>query len=138
MNGNSEIILNNILELISKSADSCCKPWVHSVVVTSKYFESECHIGDLSLRIECRDKYGVRFFDNDLDLEIFKSGNQTNLTLAWSNNTNSAILWLGQHSVWMNSITGLKCSAPEDSLKVESLARKVKALLPANIKFDQL
>ena len=68
--------------LIAAAADICLKPWKHAVVYENTNsndpyaFEQEL---ELSMRIECRNDEGERFPENDLELEIYRSGNDFNL-----------------------------------------------------------
>ena len=126
--------------LIASAADSCLKPWIHAVVLVDdlKVAEiNELYIDelinkesvDVVLRIECRDVDGGRHPQNDIELEVFRSGTDLNLILSCINHLESPLLWQGRHSVWMDSNTGKRCLAPESGLKLESLARKLRALL---------
>ena len=45
----------------------------------------------------------------DIELEVYKSGNEINMTLSWISLLNTPILWQGKHSVWMDSDSGAKC-----------------------------
>ncbi len=84
---------------------------------------------DMVLRIESRDIDGKRLFENDLDLEIYKSGDELNLTIGWSINSLRPILWQGQHSVWMDGNTGRKINPPNDGDCLETFARRIRALI---------
>ena len=117
----------DVTALIATAADVCLKPWRHAVVMEDSACENR--LDDLALRIECRDGDGVRFPEHDLELEIFRSGAQINLTLCWSEDPDRPLLWHGQHPVWMSALTGERCTAPEDGRGLESLARRLRALL---------
>lgn len=117
----------DVTALIATAADVCLKPWRHAVVMEDSACETP--LDDLSLRIECRDGDGVRFPEHDLELEIFRSGAQINLTLCWSEDADRPLLWHGQHPVWMSALTGERCAAPEDGAGLESLGRRLRALL---------
>ena len=117
----------DVTALIATAADVCLKPWRHAVVMDDS--ASENPLDDLSLRIECRDGDGVRLPERDLELEIFRSGAQINLTLCWSEDADRPLLWHGQHPVWMSALTGERCAAPEDGAGLESLGRRLRALL---------
>ena len=117
---------------IAKAADISVKPWIHSVVpinlVDDNILINE-DSEDYFLRIESRDMNGERFPENDIELEIYKSGNDVNIMLSWSSGNKDLILWQGSHSFWMNAEKGIRCSPPPDSSAFESLARRIRALL---------
>ena len=117
---------------IAKAADLCLKPWKHSVIneedeVLNSYPKEISN--DLFLRIECRDLNGKRHPENDIELEIFKSGKDINLMLCWLNKNQDIILWHGSHSIWMNGDTGKRIEPPKDHSIFESFARKIRVLL---------
>ena len=123
--------------LVAAVADSCMKPWKHAVICESSQdiqnLQTDGQI-ELTMKIECRTLEGERIPDNDLDIEIFRSGDQLNLMLCLSNNSTSPILWQGSHSVWMDGENGQRCQSPEDGELFEALARRLRALfiLPNN------
>ena len=107
------------------------KPFKHSVVSNSDLVEKlpiEDQFDDFILRLECRTSEGSRSTENDLDLEIYKSGKDTNLILSWTNRNENIYLWQGAHSIWIDSLTGKRIDSPIGSNNVESLARRVRAL----------
>ncbi|CAK23720.1 hypothetical protein [Synechococcus sp. CS-197] len=110
--------------LIAAAADLCCKPWLHAVVSAE-----DATPEDYCCRIECRDADGIRLERNDLELELYQSGSDLNLTLSWADQPTRPILWHGQHPVWMNGETGERCTAPNDGGSLEALARRLRALL---------
>ena len=71
----------DLLKLIAKSADVCLKPWIHAVVPIDP--SAPAVLDDLNVRIECRDPQGERCPERDLELEIYRSGNDINLMLSW-------------------------------------------------------
>ena len=127
-------ILDNNADLftaIASSADTCMKPFIHSVVMTSDFDKEtspENQLDDFIIRLECRTLQGDRSPENDLDLEIYKSGNDTNLILSWTNKNEDRYLWQGAHSIWINSLTGERIDSPNGSSNLESLARRVRAI----------
>ena len=132
---------HNLFELIASAADICLKPWRHAVVMSnvleehrSLNDEEEASFLDLSVRIESRDSRGKRHPDRDLELEIYQSGNDFNLMLSWVSYPDSPLLWQGQHPVWMDASNGKRCEAPKDGIVLESLARRLRALIepPSN------
>ncbi len=125
--------------LIASAADSCLKPWIHAVVLVDDLEVVDINEHDIDelintesvdvvLRIECRNVEGGRHPENDIELEVFRSGKDLNLILSWCNHPESPLLWQGRHSVWMDSSTGKRCLAPESGLELESLARRLRAL----------
>ena len=125
--------------LIASAADSCMKPWLHAVVLANdleigeindqsidELFNTESV--DVVVRIECRSVEGSRHPENDIELEVFRSGKDLNLILSWCDRPESPLLWQGRHSVWMDPNTGKRCSAPQSGPTIESLARRLRAL----------
>ncbi len=121
--------INNWQSLIAASADHCIKPWKHSVV--NNTFNADIDElnqflpEEINVRIECRSLEGTRHPENDLELEIYKSGNDMNLMLSWVNKPNNPILWQGKHSFWIDSTNGIKCDPPPEFEPLELLARKL-------------
>ena len=110
--------------LIASAADLCCKPFHHAVLSAE-----DATPDDYRGRIECRDGDGQRLEELDLELEVYRSGSDLNLTLAWADQPLRPILWHGQHPVWMDGETGKRCSAPADGAALEALARRLRSLL---------
>ena len=117
--------------LIAKAADVCIKPWTHAVVIDESAsvasFDENIPL-DITILIHARSKTGERITEQDIELEIFKSSGEINVTLSWYSKSNSPILWQGKHPVWMDGDSGIKVEPPADSHLLESLARKVRAL----------
>ncbi len=121
----------DLFKAIASSADTCMKPFLHSVVINSdfdKEISIENQLDDFILRLECRTLLGERSPENDLDLEIYKSGSDTNLILSWTNKNQDIYLWQGNHSIWINSLTGERIDLPIGSSNLESLARRIRAI----------
>ena len=123
--------------LIAAAADVCRKPLRHAVVLLDADHPDQ-PIGladlldggdDLRLRLECRDQDGVRRADQDLELELYRSGDDLNLMVAWWDQPDRPLLWQGQHPVWMDGNTGQRCSPPQDAAPLEALTRRLRALL---------
>lgn len=110
--------------LIAAAADLCRKPLIHAVV-SAEGATQEDYCG----RLECRDADGIRLEAHDLELELYRSGADLNLTLSWTDQPARPMLWHGQHPVWMNGETGERCSGPADGAPLEALARRLRALL---------
>ena len=123
--------------LIAAAADVCRKPLRHAVVLLdADHPDQPIGLADLldrgdemRLRLECRDQDGVRWADQDLELELYRSGDDLNLMLGWWDQPDRPLLWQGQHPVWMDGNTGQRCSAPQDAAPLEALTRRLRALL---------
>lgn len=125
--------------LICSAADLCRKPLIHAAVqcdseagheVTSFSATALVDNGDdLRIRLECRHSNGERCSDQDLELELYRSGGDLHLMLGWWDQPKRPLLWHGQHPVWMNGETGERCGSPDDGLPLEAMARRIRALL---------
>lgn len=115
----------DLSRLVAAAADLCRKPLRHGVVLTSSPEDDDC-----SLRLEVRSPEGERLLGQDLDLEIYRSGDDLHLTLAWRQDDTRPMLWHGNHPVWMGA-QGERCQRPEDGVPLEALARRLRALLVA-------
>ncbi len=114
----------DLSRLVAAAADLCRKPLRHAVVPL------EPDQGpDRTLRLEVRTAAGERQLEEDLELEIYRSGDDLNLTLAWVSGDDRPMLWHGNHPVWMDAGTGQRCERPSDGMPLEALARRVRALL---------
>tara|TARA_Y100001968_G_scaffold94151_2_gene84600 strand:- start:5665 stop:6075 length:411 start_codon:yes stop_codon:yes gene_type:complete len=115
---------------IAKSADLCFKPLKHSVLnnqTIEKYDFNILDFNEIILKIECRNTDGVRCSENDLDLEIFRSGDELNIILSWHSFPLKPILWQGKHSLWMDANTGKRTTAPVDGVKLEAFSRRLRS-----------
>ncbi|MEB3322798.1 MAG: hypothetical protein VKI81_08225 [Synechococcaceae cyanobacterium] len=110
--------------LVAAAADLCRKPLRHAVVPLG-----EGSGGDQCLRIEARGPEGERQPLEDLELELYRSGADLNLTLAWAARESRPMLWQGSHPVWMDGTTGVRCERPPEGAPLEALARRLRALL---------
>jgi hypothetical protein len=81
------------------------------------------------LCLEVRNAKGERRPADDLELELYRSGSQLNLTLTWAADPARPMLWQGSHPVWMDGTSGQRCERPADGLALESLARRLRSLL---------
>jgi hypothetical protein len=118
-----EIANTDLCRLVAAAADLCRKPLRHGVVLLSPPNEDDC-----SLRLEARSPEGERLFAQDLELELYRSGEALHLTLAWRDDDQHPILWHGSHPVWMTA-RGERCERPVDGLPVEALGRRLRSLL---------
>lgn len=123
----------DLSRLVAAAADLCRKPLHHAVVVDPSREESLETMAlkdlDLCLRLEVRTPEGERAPQEDLELEIYRSGDAFNLTLSWRQQEERPLLWHGNHPVWMDGDTGLRRACPDDGLPLEALARRLKSLL---------
>jgi hypothetical protein len=119
--------------LVAAAADLCRRPLRHAVVTEGGPMAAEAAAAleplDLCLRLEARTPDGRRAPQEDLDLEIYRSGGDLNLTLSWREGEERPLLWQGSHPVWMDGNTGVRSACPADGLPLEALARRLKALL---------
>lgn len=125
----------DLCQLVAAAADLCRKPLRHAVVLpgaeraaATAPTEGDDHL-DLCLRLEARTPQGERAPIEDLELELYRSGDDLHLTFAWSLGEDRPLLWHGSHPVWMDGATGLRCGCPLDGPPVEALARRLRALL---------
>ena len=121
---------HDILMEIAKACDHCLKPWRYSIIDDSIFSlsDSSDELIDLTLKVECRCEKGQRYPRNDLELEIYKSGSDLSITLAWSFYPNRPILWHGRHSIWMDPINGKRSSTPSEGSSLEALARRLRSI----------
>lgn len=113
----------DLSRLVAAAADLCRKPLRHGVVLTSAAEEEDC-----TLRLEVRSAEGERLAEHDLELELYRSGDDLHLTLAWRDDDRRPMLWQGSHALWMTA-QGERCPCPEGGLPLEALARRLRALL---------
>ena len=122
--------LTELFSEVAIAADLCLKPWKHSVLTNENTSHQDIIDNDffeLSLRIESRDSDGQRYPENDLEIEIFRSGSELNITLAWNEFPLRPILWQGKYSLWMDGSTGQRSSPPEGGEKLEAFARRIRS-----------
>lgn len=113
----------DLSRLVAAAADLCRRPLHHGVVQAGPAEPLEC-----SLRLEARSPQGERLPEEDLELEIYRSGEDLNLTLAWRHDDSRPMLWQGSHPVWMDG-SGRRCPPPAAGAPLEALARRLRALL---------
>lgn len=126
------------LQQLARAADLCLPPWRHAVRLSEAAdIEQVTGAGaaptplDCTLRIEARDGEGARQARHDLDLEIFRSGEELNLMLCRVAEEQAPLLWYGRHPVWLNPDTGERCERPADGAGLEAFCRRLRALLAA-------
>ncbi len=124
--------LGQLCQLVAGAADLCRKPFLHAVRLREGRDEPAEHDPDLldcTLLLEVRNPSGERCPEHDLELELYTSGEQLHLTLAWAEDPERPMLWQGSHPVWMAPASGSRCERPQDGLPLEALARRLRALL---------
>jgi hypothetical protein len=117
------------LELLAKAADLCLKPHRHAVRYNGAEPSTIGDCSDCCLRIEVRSDDGARLPEQDLELEIYRSGAELNLMLTRLGDESAPLLWHGSHAVWMQAGSGERCERPIDGAPLEALCRRVRALL---------
>ncbi len=123
---------------IAAAADLCLKPHRHAVVGAiasgasggeGSACESSGGPGDCCLRLQPRGIDGERLPQQDIELELYRSGSDLHMMLSWPEQPEQPMLWHGQHPVWMDGETGLRTERPPAGAPLEALARRLRALL---------
>ena len=114
---------------LAKAADLCFKPNRHALRFSGDPPSSIGDCSDCALLIEARDPAGVRLPQIDLELEIYRSGDDLNLMLSRVRDEKAPMLWHGSHPVWMQASSGERCERPPDGAPLEALCRRIRALL---------
>tara|TARA_B100000214_G_scaffold42310_1_gene26588 strand:+ start:82 stop:477 length:396 start_codon:yes stop_codon:yes gene_type:complete len=123
---------DDLIAEVAKAADLCLKPYVHSVCLENQS-NYDNDLNDLIFKIQCRNLEGEREESMDLELEVYKSRNEVNMTLSWKSLIDSPILWHGKHSIWMDSSSGVQCDPPSYGNKFESLARRLRTVFKSSL-----
>jgi hypothetical protein len=118
-----------LIRRIAAAADLCLKPHCHSVVPSPEAPPPAEDPSEWCLRLQPRNRDGERLPEEDLDLEIYHSGGDLNLMLSWPKKPERPMLWHGAHPVWMDGVSGLRCERPSLGAALESLARRIRALM---------
>ena len=124
--------IEGLISEVAKAADICMKPYSHSVFLENQV-EVKNDIEDLIFKIQCRNIDGEREESMDIELEVYKSGNELNMTISWKSLIDRPILWQGKHPVWMDSSSGLQCEMPSYGNLFESLARRLRTLFKTSL-----
>ena len=114
---------------LARAADLCLKPHRHGVRLLGELPQAAALDGDLCVRIEPRSPEGARLEQDDLELELYRSGSDIHLTLVSLADESAPLLWQGSHPVWMDGVSGDRCERPEGGLPLEALARRIRALV---------
>ena len=117
----------SLIAEVAKAADLCMKPYLHSVSLENQLNDAN-DLEDLIFKIQCRNIDGEREESMDIELEVYKSGKDLNITLSWKSIIDRPILWQGKHAVWMDSSSGVQCETPSDGKLFESLARRLRTV----------
>ena len=124
--------LKGLISEVAKAADLCMKPYVHSVFLENQ-LDDENNFEDLIFKIQCRNIDGEREESMDIELEVYKSGNELNMTISWKSLIDRPILWQGKHPVWMDSSSGVQCEMPSYGKLFESLARRLRTVFKTSL-----
>ena len=122
----------SLIAEVAKAADLCLKPYAHSVFLENQ-LDDVNDLEELIFKIQCRNIDGEREETMDIELEVFKSGNEVNMTLSWKSLIDRPILWQGKHAVWMDSSSGVQCDIPSDGKLFESLARRLRTIFKTSL-----
>ena len=114
---------------LAKAADLCLKPHRHALRFSGEASTTIGECIDCALLIEARDSDGVRVMESDLELEIYRSGDDLNLMLSRVSDDQALMLWHGSHPVWMHPASGERCERPADGAPLEALCRRIRASL---------
>ena len=118
---------------IARAADLCFKPWRHAVRFKGDARSDAELCSDCELLLEARDAGGVRVPERDLELEIYRSGDDLNLMLSSVSDETAPLLWHGSHPVWMQAASGERCERPSEGAPLEAFCRRLRALLAAEV-----
>ena len=119
--------IDSLIAQVANAADLCMKPYVHSVSLENQLDEVNV-LDDLIFKIQRRNTDGEREDSMDIEVEVYKSGNEVNMTISWKCLIDKPILWQGKHAVWMDSSSGLQCETPTYGKIFESLARRLRTV----------
>ena len=121
---------DSLIAEVAKAADLCMKPYVHSVFLENQLDDDS---DDLIFKIQSRNIDGEREESMDIELEVYKSGNDVNMTISWKSLIDRPIIWQAKHAVWMDSSSGVQCETPSYGKHLESLARRLRTDFKATL-----
>ena len=124
--------IDGLLAEVAKAADICMKPYVHSVFLENQ-LDDDNVLDDLIFKIQRRNTNGERDDSMEIELEVYKSGNEVNMTISWKSLIDRPILWQGKHAVWMDSSSGIQCETPTYGKLFESLARRLRTVFKTSL-----
>ncbi len=113
----------DLLQRISQCADHSKPGLLHGAILL------EAEVDSWLVRLEARDKRGLRQEAEDLELEIYGSAQNPSIQIGWLLNSDQPLLWLGRHPVWMDPNTGMQLERPEAGINLETLGRRLRTLL---------
>ena len=122
---------DSLIAEVAKAADLCMKPYVHSVFLENQLDDDE--LDDLIFKIQSRNIDGEIEESMDIELEVYKSGNEVNMTISWKSLNERPILWQGKHAVWMDSSSGVQCETPSYGKLFEALARRLRTVFKTSL-----
>ena len=123
---------DSLIAEVAKAADLCMKPYVHSVFLENQIVDGK-NLEDMTFKIQCRNIDGERQQSMDIELEVYKSGDEVNMTISWKALIDRPILWQGKHAIWMDSSSGVQCEIPSYGKLFESLARRLRTIFKASL-----
>ena len=123
---------DGLISEVAKAADLCMKPYVHSVFLENQS-DDENNLDDLIFKIQCRNIDGEKEKSMDIELEVYKSGDEVNMIISWKSLIDRPILWQGKHAIWMDSSSGIQCDTPSYGKLFESLARRLKTVFKTSL-----
>ena len=124
--------IEGLISEVAKAADLCMKPYSHSVFLENQV-DDKNDLEDLIFKIQCRNIDGEREESMDIELEVYKSGKELNMTISWKSLIDRPILWQGKHPVWMDSSSGVQCEMPSYGKLFESLARRLRTVFKTSL-----
>ena len=123
---------DSLIAEVAKAADLCMKPYVHSVFLENQ-LDDDNDLYELIFKIQCRNIDGAREESMDIELEVYKSGKEVNMTISWKSLIDRPILWQGKHAIWMDSSSGMQCDPPSSGKIFESLARRLRTVFRTSL-----
>ena len=123
---------DSLIAEVAKAADLCMKPYVHSVSLENQ-LDNGIVLDELTFKIQRRNTDGDREDFMDIELEVYKSGKEVNMTISWKDLIDRPILWQGKHAVWMDSSSGVQCDTPSYGKLFESLARRLRMVFKTSL-----
>ena len=124
--------IDSLIAEVAKAADLCIKPYAHSVSIENQLNDGDV-LDDLIFKIQRRNTDGEREDFMDIELEVYKSGSEVNMTISWKSLIDRPILWQGKHAIWMDSSSGVQCETPSYGKLFEALARRLRTVFKTSL-----